>query len=69
MLRPIIGDLVIPVEFSIGWDLKNQVKVIMPEESINPQIDWPLILSRLKESNRDDLVSFVNEAIQLGKEV
>jgi uracil-DNA glycosylase family 4 len=61
MLRPIIGDLVIPVDFSIGWDLRNQVKIISAEESVQP-IDWDKILGRLRDSKRTDLYDFALHA-------
>ena len=59
MVAPIMGDVIIPVEFSIGWDLLNQKEVISASESVNV-IDWEKIESKL--TKQEDLLQFVKEA-------
>jgi DNA polymerase I-like protein with 3'-5' exonuclease and polymerase domains len=65
MVSPIIGDVVIPVEFSIGWDLRNKQKIVDAVESVF-ELDWDKVKERL--TKRPDLLQFVEGALSSQKE-
>lgn len=62
MCSPLLfPDLIVPVDFAIGWDLLNTVEIIPSSESIKP-IDWDKVLERLKPY--PDLFDFVERGVK-----
>jgi hypothetical protein len=62
MVAPIVGDVIIPVDFSIGWDLLNQREIFSAAESVS-EIDWDVIENKLVK--HPDMLQFVRDAREL----
>jgi uracil-DNA glycosylase family 4 len=62
IVAPIMGDVIIPVDFPIGWNLKDQVEIVSASDSVKP-LDWNKIESNLERSS--DLLQFVREAREI----
>jgi hypothetical protein len=66
-----MGDVIMPVDLSMGWDLLNQTKIVSAEKSIYP-INWDSVIENMMKRPDDmtddqwkvrcDLLQFVRES-------
>lgn len=71
MVDKIMGDVIMPVDLSMGWDLLNQTKIVSAEKSIYP-INWDSVIENMMKRPDDmtddqwkvrcDLLQFVRES-------